>query len=211
MEHRAKNKNDEVENQFDRLPDDVVVNFFDKVSDIKWLCRCLVVSKRFSSLIPLVQAVSVKTSAEEWAPFPVPNPDLVIKPLPYLLTLALLPPSLFLNVPPLVFHFKHMQSLNLDLVSDFNADNDSVFKLGAKFTSNLDSLTFLYAAFLSEKTMESEQEENETENEITQYEQIYRVNLATQWLKEAFVVAGNLVSCYPQEPDAREHHHHRFK
>ncbi|XP_058199170.1 F-box protein AUF2-like [Rhododendron vialii] len=51
---------EEAENQFHRLPDDVVVDIFDKVSDIKWLCRCFVVSKRFSSLVPLVQTVSIK-------------------------------------------------------------------------------------------------------------------------------------------------------
>ncbi|KAF7144646.1 hypothetical protein RHSIM_Rhsim04G0137600 [Rhododendron simsii] len=183
MEHRAKNKNDEAENQFDRLPDDVVVNFFDKVSDIKWLCRCFVVSKRNVSVLSdedIKQLlVGLGLGLNRFDVMSLVNRDLVIKPLPYLLTLAILPSSLFLNVAPLVFHFKHMQSLNLDLVSDFNADNDSVFKLGAKFTSNLDSLTFLYAAFLSEKTMESEQGDDETENEITQYEQIYRVNLAT--------------------------------
>ncbi|KAG5566086.1 hypothetical protein RHGRI_001876 [Rhododendron griersonianum] len=52
---------EEVENQFECLPDNVVVNIFDKLSDIKCLCRCFMVSKRFTSLVPLVQLVSIKT------------------------------------------------------------------------------------------------------------------------------------------------------
>ncbi|KAE9462194.1 hypothetical protein C3L33_05910, partial [Rhododendron williamsianum] len=64
MEHWAKKKkkNEEAENQFQRLPDDVVLHILDKVSDIKWLCRCFMVSKRFSSLIPRVQTLSVNSN-----------------------------------------------------------------------------------------------------------------------------------------------------
>ncbi|KAE9462766.1 hypothetical protein C3L33_05318, partial [Rhododendron williamsianum] len=60
MEHwAAKKKNEEAENQFHRLPDDVVLNVFDKLSDIRCLCRCFLVSKRFSSLVARVQTVSI--------------------------------------------------------------------------------------------------------------------------------------------------------
>ncbi|KAE9462178.1 hypothetical protein C3L33_05908, partial [Rhododendron williamsianum] len=73
MEHwvkkKKKKKEEEAENQFHRLPDDVVVNIFDKVSDVQSLCRCLVVSKRFSSLVPLVQTLSFKTSAWDYLSF----------------------------------------------------------------------------------------------------------------------------------------------
>ncbi|KAG5517453.1 hypothetical protein RHGRI_038009 [Rhododendron griersonianum] len=133
----------EAEDQFQRLSDDVVVNIFDKVSDVKWLFRCLVVSKRFSYLIPLVR------------------------------------------------------SLNLDLVSDFNTDNDSVFKWGAKLTSNLGSITFLYAASLT-KMMDSEEEE--TENEITQEELVPPLFLAIECLGEAMLWVGILSRAVRQYP-----------
>uniref|UniRef100_A0A5B7A5B8 Putative F-box family protein n=1 Tax=Davidia involucrata TaxID=16924 RepID=A0A5B7A5B8_DAVIN len=47
------------ENYFDRLPDGVVLLIFDKLSNVKWLCRCSMVSDRFASLIPLVQNISI--------------------------------------------------------------------------------------------------------------------------------------------------------
>ncbi|KAF7120517.1 hypothetical protein RHSIM_Rhsim13G0215700 [Rhododendron simsii] len=165
---KKKKKNEEEENQFQRLPDDVVVNIFDKLSDIKWLCRCLVVSKRFSSLIPLIQTVSIKTNAGDCL-------------------------SVSGNVSDLEFFAKltQIRSLNLDLVSDFDANKDSVFKWGAKFTSDLDRLTFLYAASLS-KRMESEEEEeeeedDETENEVTQEEKFRRLYLAMDCVKEGLL------------------------
>ncbi|KAI8526108.1 hypothetical protein RHMOL_Rhmol13G0283400 [Rhododendron molle] len=150
------------------MPDDVVVNIFDKLSDIKWLCRCLVVSKRFFSLIPLIQTVSIKTNAGDCL-------------------------SLSGNVCDLEFFAKltQIRSLNLDLVSDFDADKDSVFKWGANFTSDLDSLTFLYAASLSER-MESEdedeeEEDDETENKVTQEETFRRLYLAMDCVKEGLL------------------------
>ncbi|XP_058199183.1 F-box protein AUF2-like [Rhododendron vialii] len=173
---KKKKKNEEEENQFQRLPDDVAVNIFDKVSDIKWLCRCFVVSKRFSSLIPRVQTVSIKTNARDFLSTPRDSHKLAgLNSSPW-------------NVcgPEFFAKLTQMRSLNLDLVSDFDADNDSVFKWGAKFTSNLDSFTFLYAVSLS-KMMESEQEEenDETENEITQEEITQRLSLAIECAKEA--------------------------
>lgn len=125
--------------------------------------------------------------------------NLVVKPLRYLLNFAApLPSSSQLNFPHLVFQLKQVRSLNLVLVSDFNADDDSVFKWGGKFTSNLDSVTFLYAASLS-KMMESEKEEQkdgETENEITREEMLRRVHLAVKCLKEAVSWLGILSGAF---------------
>ncbi|XP_058199161.1 F-box protein AUF2 isoform X2 [Rhododendron vialii] len=47
-------------NNFDRLPDDIVLIIFNKLREAKWLCRCSIVSKRFTSLIPHISNVSVK-------------------------------------------------------------------------------------------------------------------------------------------------------
>ncbi|KAL5731890.1 hypothetical protein ACHQM5_004575 [Ranunculus cassubicifolius] len=45
---------------FDRIPDDLILIIFNQVSDIKSLARCRSVSKRFNSLVPLSENLSVK-------------------------------------------------------------------------------------------------------------------------------------------------------
>ncbi|XP_020598663.1 F-box protein At5g46170-like [Phalaenopsis equestris] len=45
---------------FDRLPDSILLVIFNQISDVKALGRCYVVSRRFHSLIPLVDTVSVR-------------------------------------------------------------------------------------------------------------------------------------------------------
>ncbi|KAF7119546.1 hypothetical protein RHSIM_Rhsim13G0215200 [Rhododendron simsii] len=202
---------------FHRLPDDVVVNIFDKVSDVQSLCRCLVVSKRFSSLVPLVQTLSFKISAWDYLSFFRDESEdalvngslgelsklsimvLLLKTLIYLFKPSL-SPCLRLNSSSLVFLDKltRVRSLNLEFVSDFDAHNDSVFKWGAKFASNLKSVTFLYASSFS-KMMKSEEEEEE-ENVITHEELLCRVNLAINCLKEAVLRFGILFPIIAKNP-----------
>lgn len=43
----------------ERLPDELLLHIFDKVRDAKCLKRCLAVSKRFKSLVPLTATVSI--------------------------------------------------------------------------------------------------------------------------------------------------------
>ncbi|XP_010549497.1 PREDICTED: F-box protein At1g30200 [Tarenaya hassleriana] len=45
---------------FDRLPDSLLLLVFDRISDIKALGRCCLVSRRFHSLVPLVENVLVR-------------------------------------------------------------------------------------------------------------------------------------------------------
>lgn len=45
---------------FDRLPDSVLLLVFNKIGDVKALGRCCLVSKRFYSLVPLVDSVIVR-------------------------------------------------------------------------------------------------------------------------------------------------------
>ncbi|XP_058199166.1 F-box protein At4g18380-like, partial [Rhododendron vialii] len=195
----------EAENQFQRLPDDLVLNIFDKLFDVKCLCRCFVVSKRFSSLIPRVQTLSVDTNIlnSNWKSISDFRDEkdnsnntqdlsflgkfseifvdglVAFEPLRFLPDLVPFPSAL-------VFHLKQVRCLDLQLFSDFSCDDDSVFKWGAKFTPELDGVTFLYATSLS-KTMKSEAEEDgdETENEIAQEEVFRRVKLAMRCLKYA--------------------------
>ncbi|XP_058199168.1 F-box protein At4g18380-like [Rhododendron vialii] len=188
-----------VENWFQRLPDDVVLHIFGKLSDVKWLCRCFVVAKRFSALIPLVQTVSFVTKT--WnSVFSIEEGDLqgtiFLGKFSGFLTnnfkLTRLP-SQRLNFHDVVFRLKQIESLNIELPSHFNANNDSVFKWGANFTTTiLESFTFLYAASLS-KTDE-EKDRKETENEITQDELVRRVNLALDCFKNAMLRSG-ILSC----------------
>ncbi|KAH7838018.1 hypothetical protein Vadar_021085 [Vaccinium darrowii] len=143
------------ENQFQRLPDDVVLNIFDKVSGIKWLCRSFVVSKRFASLIPRVQTASINSSIwnSNWlscsdSSNEKENPQ----GLSFLGNFSKFVDNLVFE--PLRFlQLKQIQSLSLEIVFDFNGDHDSVFKWGAKLTSELDSVTFLYAESLSEMSI----------------------------------------------------------
>ncbi|GAB2303675.1 hypothetical protein Dimus_037660 [Dionaea muscipula] len=44
---------------FDLLPDPILLSIFNRILDSKSLCRCLTVSKRFASLIPQIDSISV--------------------------------------------------------------------------------------------------------------------------------------------------------
>ncbi|KAF7120891.1 hypothetical protein RHSIM_Rhsim13G0214700 [Rhododendron simsii] len=224
MEHWAAKKKEEAENQFQRLPDDVVLNIFNKLSDIQCLCRCFVVAKRFSSLIPLVQTVSIKSKTwsskydcktvprkseyHHGGTLPLGNlseyliTNLVFRPLRELYNRSLFPTS-HRDVSGVIFLSKltHVRALNVELPSNFDGDNDSVSKWGAKFTPNLDSVTFLYASSLS-KMMESEQqqkseseesdEEEEMEHGITNRERNLRIVIAIECIKDAVLWLGIL-------------------
>ncbi|KAG5517429.1 hypothetical protein RHGRI_037988 [Rhododendron griersonianum] len=201
------------QNQFHRLPDDVVLHIFNKLPDVTWLCRCFVVSKQFSSLIPRVQTVSFQSTNSN----SVLNPCSVsrdekwhrkrnflvffLKPHGYLRNLPLSPPSRRL-FPDFAFHLKQIQSLNIELPFDFIGNNDSVLKWGAKFTTELNCFTVLYVTSPS-KTMESEEEEDNDcvdENGITRREIDNRVNLAVEYVRDAMWWVGVLFHLIPKYP-----------
>ncbi|KAK1318467.1 F-box protein [Acorus calamus] len=46
--------------QFDRIPDSLVLLIFNNLADVRSLGRCSAVSKRFNSLVPLVHDIFVK-------------------------------------------------------------------------------------------------------------------------------------------------------
>ncbi|KAM0925327.1 hypothetical protein ACQ4PT_004256 [Festuca glaucescens] len=50
----------EDEDQFDRLPDAVLLDVFNHIADVKALGRCALVSRRFHALVPLVDSVLVR-------------------------------------------------------------------------------------------------------------------------------------------------------
>ncbi|XP_062222660.1 F-box protein At4g18380-like [Phragmites australis] len=50
----------EAADQFDRLPDAVLLDVFNRIGDVKALGRCALVSRRFHALVPLVDSVFVR-------------------------------------------------------------------------------------------------------------------------------------------------------
>ncbi|KAF7119767.1 hypothetical protein RHSIM_Rhsim13G0213500 [Rhododendron simsii] len=210
-----KKKKQEAGNQFHRLPDDVVLHIFNKLSDVTWLCRCFVVSKRFSSLVPRVQTVSFRSeiwnsvldSCSVSRKFEERNSKrkfsgISLKPLGCLKNLPPSPPSR-LNFPDFAFHLKQIQSVNIELPFDgFIGNNDSVLKYwGAKFTPKLNRFTVLYATSLS-KMVEEEEEDDDgvKENGITPRERTRRVNLAVDYVQEVMRWVVILFSIIPKYP-----------
>lgn len=51
---------EEEEDQFDRLPDAVLLDVFNRIGDVKALGRCALVSRRFHALVPLIDSVFVR-------------------------------------------------------------------------------------------------------------------------------------------------------
>ncbi|KAF7120522.1 hypothetical protein RHSIM_Rhsim13G0214000 [Rhododendron simsii] len=188
MEHRAakkKKKNQGAENQFRRLPDDVVLNIFDKIYDIKWLCRCFLVSKRFCRLISRVQTVSVKRMSCKFGLLGELSKDS---------PRSNLPGFQFLSV------FTRIRSLNLEIASHFKGYNGSVFKWGAKFTAKHHGVTLLYAESLSEMKEAEEEAEDETENVITLKRLIRRLKLGRECMYYAGLWLLTLARVVTQHP-----------
>ncbi|CDO99472.1 unnamed protein product [Coffea canephora] len=76
-EHQGKANDD----PFERLSDELIVShILDKVSEAKYLCRCSLVSKRFSSLVFVSKSVSLKIPVEMPVVQPDPTPRLAAFP-----------------------------------------------------------------------------------------------------------------------------------
>ncbi|XP_058198597.1 F-box protein AUF2-like [Rhododendron vialii] len=196
---------EEAENLFQRLPDEVALHIFGKLSEVKWLCRCFVVAKRFSALIPLVQTVSFET--ETWnSVFRNEEGDLQLQErkfsefLTSILKLDLLLPSPRLNFPDLVFQLKQIQSLNIEFPSHLNANNDSVFQWGADFTPILKSFTFLYAASLSKTDDKNDREETENEISLNEINRGRREHVKLYCITNAVLWLGTLSCVVPTYP-----------
>ncbi|VAH64419.1 F-box protein At4g18380-like [Triticum urartu] len=68
----------EEEDQFDRLPDAVLLDVFNRIGDVKALGRCALVSRRFHGLVPLVDSVFVRVDCvipDEPAPSSAGSPQ----------------------------------------------------------------------------------------------------------------------------------------
>lgn len=65
MKKQENNKATGLEDNFNRLPDRLLVSIFTKLADLKFLCRCSIVCKRFASTMSLIQSVSVILPSSE--------------------------------------------------------------------------------------------------------------------------------------------------
>lgn len=153
---------------FDRLPDPLLIQIFNKLSDIKALGRCCAVSKRFNSLIPQVENVVVKVdcviSADE-SNLNVKGKGLLmhlfrflfgslIKPL-HVLQQYFAPKK---NVLTEVSHhspgevlknFKDVRNLRIELPGgELGIENGALLKWRAEFGSTLESCVILGASSL---------------------------------------------------------------
>jgi hypothetical protein len=66
---------DHAEDQFDRLPDAVLLDVFNRIGDVKALGRCALVSRRFHDLVPLVDSVFVRVDCVIADDLPQPSAD----------------------------------------------------------------------------------------------------------------------------------------
>jgi hypothetical protein len=66
---------DHAEDQFDRLPDAVLLDVFNRIGDVKALGRCALVSRRFHDLVALVDSVLVRVDCVIPDDLPQPSAD----------------------------------------------------------------------------------------------------------------------------------------
>lgn len=60
LQQQERAQEEEEEDRFGRLPDELVLVIFNKILDAKSLVRCLSVSKRFASFVPQIDSVSLR-------------------------------------------------------------------------------------------------------------------------------------------------------
>ncbi|KAL5559029.1 hypothetical protein UlMin_035240 [Ulmus minor] len=137
---------------FDRLPDSLILLIFNSVSDVKTLIRCRAVSKRFNSLAPQTDSLSLKvdcvisSESDEDDSFLLTFfksiirsfQDLVSHPIPAARTLSQNSPAEILR------GFERVRELEIELPSgDLKLEKGAVLKWRAEFGSTLRSCVIL--------------------------------------------------------------------
>ncbi|XVF47302.1 hypothetical protein PTKIN_Ptkin03bG0099000 [Pterospermum kingtungense] len=150
----CKTKNQDLD-YFDSLPDALLLFIFNKLQDAKSLTKCLLVSKRFSSLIPFTNSIFI--SIPPLQPLSKPNTlrlgvrNLFLKPLRcFQQTMApksatrCFDSSYYCQPNGALKNFKEMKSLHIELPSSHGDDElgssssgASFLKWKAEFGSNL--------------------------------------------------------------------------
>ena len=153
--------------QFDRLPDSLILVILNKVRDVRSLGRCCSVSKRFNSIVPYVQDIYLKIDRvlscdgdETHVPSPPKQSGFfcnilkfvfysVLRPLHHLRNSACgyktLIPQLCHHSPAQVLkNFRNVSNLRIELpASDITTEDGVLLKWRAEFGSSLQSCVIL--------------------------------------------------------------------
>ncbi|GKC38455.1 F-box domain containing protein [Tanacetum coccineum] len=117
---------------FDDLPDEIVLQILSKLSDLKTLCICELVSKRVYRSVLQVEAISFMSVT-----YPLVHPLDMSLIISFAFTLT----ESFKSVMLSLKKFTRVKSVRIQLASSYN--NPLLFKWTIKFGNNLDSLLFL--------------------------------------------------------------------
>lgn len=157
-----------VKDSFDQFDDSLLLQIFNKVGDIKTLARCCVVSKRFHSLVFLVESVTVKVdcviSGDDnglsakgrgvWGHLLRLLVGSVVKPLQGLQHLlgpkkAILPDVSHHSPGEVLKNFKAVRNLRIELPGgELGIEDGVLLKWRAEFGSTLESCVILGASAL---------------------------------------------------------------
>ncbi|XP_072954338.1 F-box protein At4g18380-like [Typha angustifolia] len=170
--------------QFDRLPDSLVLFILDKLADVRSLGRCSAVSKRFKALVPLVHNVYVKIDrvvtvdgdAEDALNLASSKPRNPFSHLLKLMAFTLLKPFHHIRntsggnrplFPQLAHHspaqvlknFTHVRNLRIELpAGDVRTEEGVILKWRAEFGSTLQSCVILGGTSVDRMSVSKEQE-----------------------------------------------------
>ncbi|CAH1412571.1 unnamed protein product [Lactuca virosa] len=162
VESREEDAN--VSSSFRRLPDEIILQIFNKLIDLKTLCFCHLISKHFSSIVLQIEAISFTA--------PLLNPHISDKN-----TVSDVSPSQpFLSAHRFLSKFKGVKFLWIELPSSSHRDIDDrlLFRWKAKFCSRMKSFIFLSPHSIFDKDgfcingngEEEEEEEDELRNDM---------------------------------------------
>ncbi|CAA6654468.1 unnamed protein product [Spirodela intermedia] len=155
--------------QFDRLPDSLVLLILNKVSDVRSLGHCCAVSKRFSSLVPFVQDIYLKIDRvvagdgdgdEGLNPSSVKPSNFFCNFLKYVIFAILRPLHHLRSAPPLparvLKNFGHVRNLRIELpAGDVGTEEGVLLKWRAEFGSTLQNCVILGGTRMDRRASES--------------------------------------------------------
>jgi hypothetical protein len=176
--------------QFDCLPDSLVLLILNKVEDVRSLGRCSALSKRFYGLVPLVHDVSVKIDrvvavdgdAEDTLNLSSPKPRNVFSHFLKLMLLTIIKPfhsmrspsgtgrplfpQLSQHSPAQVLRgFTHIRNLRIELPSgDVGTEEGVLLKWRAEYGSTLQNCVILGGARVDRKPIGAEHEPSSEDN-----------------------------------------------
>uniref|UniRef100_J3M8D0 F-box domain-containing protein n=1 Tax=Oryza brachyantha TaxID=4533 RepID=J3M8D0_ORYBR len=170
--------------QFDRLPDSLVLVILNNVEDVRSLGRCSAVSKRFYGLVPLVHDVYVKIDrvvtvdgdAEDMLNLSAPKPRNILSHFLKMMLFTIIKPfhgmrgpngagrplfpQLAQHSPAQVLHnFTHIRSLRIELPSgDVGTEDGVLLKWRAEYGSTLQNCVILGGTQVDRKPVGAEHE-----------------------------------------------------